>query len=103
MGTEVEAARGVHPVPVDGQSPPGNNSGPPGTAGRLRGGDPRAMDPRPARKIIGLPIDAEGNISYRLSMDQISTLAVRLHVDLRRQASAVCPGAACAGGRAAAR
>jgi len=36
-------------------------------------------------------------------MDQISTLAVRLHVDLRRQASAVCPGAACAGGRAAAR
>ena len=49
-----------------------------------------------------MAIDAEGNISYRLSMDQISTLAARLHVDLRRQASAVCPGGACAGGLAAA-
>jgi len=60
------------------------------------------MDPRPTQKIIGMPIDPEGDISYRLSMDQISTLAVRLHVDLRRQASAVCPGGACAEGRAAA-
>ncbi len=58
------------------------------------------MDPRPAQKIMGKPIDPEGDISYRLSMDQISTLAARLHVDLRRQASAVCPGA-CAGGRPA--
>jgi len=60
------------------------------------------MDPRPAQKIMGMPIDPEGDISYRLSMDQISTLAARLHVDLRRQASAVCRGAACAEGRAAA-
>jgi len=51
---------------------------------------------------MGMPIDPEGDISYRLSMDQISTLAARLHVDLRRQASAVCPGGACAEGRAAA-
>ena len=60
------------------------------------------MDPRPAQKIMGMPIDPEGDISYRLSMDQISALAARLHVDLRRQASAVCRGAACAEGRAAA-
>jgi len=50
------------------------------------------MDPRPAQKIMEMPIDPEGDISYRLSMDQISTLAARLHVDLRRQASAVCRG-----------
>lgn len=49
-----------------------------------------------------MAIDAEGNISYRLSMDQISTLTARLHVDLRRQASAVCLGGACAGDLAAA-
>jgi len=36
----------------------------------------------------------EGYISYRLTMDlmdALTALTVRLHVDLRRQASALCP------------
>jgi hypothetical protein len=41
-----------------------------------------------------LPVDLKDDISYRLTMDQISTLTARLHVDLMRQASAVCPGGA---------
>jgi hypothetical protein len=58
---------------------------------------------------MGLAVDREVDISYCLTMDQISltldqisTLVVRLHVDLRRQASATCPGGVCAGGWAAA-
>jgi hypothetical protein len=46
--------------------------------------------PATARKIMKLSVDEKDYFSYRLTMDQISTLAARLHVDLRRQASTVC-------------
>ena len=48
---------------------------------------------------MGLPVDREVYISYCLTMDQINPLVARLHVDLRRQASAVCPGEVRAGAR----
>jgi len=48
-----------------------------------------------------LSVDREVYISYCLTMDQINLLVARLHVDLRRQASAVCPGAVRAGARPA--
>jgi hypothetical protein len=60
---------------------------------------------------MGPPVDREVDNSYCLNMnkdqvslttDQISTLAVRLHVDLRRQASAACSGGVYAGVWAAA-
>jgi hypothetical protein len=43
------------------------------------------------QKIMELAVDREVYISYCLTMDQIKALVARLHVDLRRQASAVCP------------
>jgi hypothetical protein len=46
-----------------------------------------------------LSVDYEGYISYRLNMDQIKTLTTRLHVDLRRQASAICTRGVRAGER----
>jgi hypothetical protein len=52
---------------------------------------------------FALPVDYEGYNSYRLNMDQITALTTRRHVDLRRQASAICTRGVRAGERPAGR